>query len=357
MTTEHQTATMVYASADALREFAAQALMRLDVPEEDARIAADILLESDLRGIDSHGITRFEQFYVTGIQEGRISPRPTIQTMSEAAATALVDGGGGLGMVVGYRAMQIAIDKAETAGAGFVTVCNSRHFGIAGYYATMALDRNMIGLAMTNSGPSVVPTFGNEARLGTNPIALAAPVGRGTPFVLDMATSTVAAGKFEVAARKGLPVPPGWAGDEQGTPTTDPRLARNGRHYSPLGGSPEMSSYKGYGLGVMVDILCGVLSGAGSSRQLQQRGFVGHFFGALNIETFRPLADFTAMMDDMHDDLRNTPPAAAGQRVLVPGDREFATKAERLAKGIPLYPDTVESLRRLSQSLGVPIEL
>ncbi|MSQ27229.1 MAG: Ldh family oxidoreductase [Dehalococcoidia bacterium] len=348
---------LVLGSAAALNRFCRDALIALGVPEADAAVAATIVMESDLRGIESHGLPRFEAFYVNGIKEGRIKPRPNIQVVSEAPAVALIEGDHGLGMVVGHRAMSLAIEKARATGAGFVTVRNSRHFGIAGYYATMAMEQQMIGLSMTNASPLMPPTYGSEARLGTNPIALAAPAADGQNFVLDMATTTVAAGKFEVALRKGARVPKGWGGDDQGVPTDDPKLARYGRHYSPLGGTPEMASHKGYGLSSMVEVLCGVLSGSEPAPIQKNWSNIGHFFGALNIASFRPVADFEAMMADMNRSLRETPRVEGADRVYVPGDKEREAKARHLARGIPLYPEVLESLRRVGRDLGVPLDL
>ncbi len=342
---------------EALRTFCRACFVKVGVPDEDAAIATDVLLESDLRGIESHGVPRFESFYINGIKAGRINAKPNIQVVHEAPATALVDGDKGLGMVVGYRSMEIAIRKAEATGAGFVAVRNSRHFGIAGYYATMAMEREMIGWAMTNASSIVLPAGGAEARLGTNPIAVAAPSADGRHFILDMATSTVSAGKFEVAARKGQPVPPGWGADPEGAPTTDPAAAREARHYSPLGGTLEMSSYKGYGLAALVDLLCGILSGAGPFATLPAGSPVGHFFGALNIAGFRPPEQFQTMLAGMGTALRKTPTAAGAPPVHLPGDRQLANKADRLKNGIPLYPDTVESLERVSRDLGVALDL
>lgn len=348
---------ILHVPLDTLRTFCQSCFEKVGVPEPDAAIATDVLLESDLRGIESHGVPRFESFYINGIRGGRINPVPDIKVVHEAPATALVDGDTGLGMVVGYRAMEIAIRKAGEAGAGFVAVRNSRHFGIAGYYATMAMERDMIGWSMTNASSIVLPAGGAEARLGTNPIAVAAPSADGRHFILDMATSTVSAGKFEVAARKGQRVPPGWGADPEGAPTDDPKIAREARHYSPLGGTLEMSSYKGYGLAALVDLLCGVLSGAGPFATLPSGSPVGHFFGALNIAGFRPPEDFKAMLAGMGAALRKTPTAPGAPQVHVPGDKQLANKAGRLEHGIPLYPDTLESLQRLSRDLAVPLTI
>ena len=346
---------LVHASVDLLRGFVSGCFQAVGAFREDSSVAAEVMLEADLRGIESHGLSRLAEFYIGRIRQGQINPTPSIRTVHEAPATALVDGDGGLGLVVGHRAMELAIRKARDTGAGFVAVTNSRHFGIAGYYSTMALAHEMIGISMTNASPLVLPTFGSQARVGTNPISLAAPTGTGTPFVLDMATSAVSAGKFETAARNGLPIPEGWALDDQGRPTTDPAVARTSRHLLPLGSDAEMSSYKGYGLGVMVDILCGVLSGVGASTMLQGRS--GHFFGALCIDAFRPADEFKAMMDEMCAGLRETPVLPGYARVLVPGDREMQMREERVRDGIPLHSSVVESLLELGRELGVPLEL
>ena len=345
----------VRADAEMMLTFARECFVKVGVAEEDAAIAAEVMLEADLRGIDSHGLPRFRQFYINRLREERINPRPTVRIVHEAPATALVDGDGGLGMVVGYRAMSIAIEKARVTGAGFVSVTNSRHFGIAGYYATMALKHDMIGISMTNTGPLMVPTYGAQAMVGSNPISLAAPGKRGSPFVLDMATTLVSAGKFEIAMRKGDSVPEGWALAEDGQPTTDPDVARNTRKFLPLGSQPDMASYKGYGLGIMVDILCGVLSGIGPGPALSANS--GHFFGALRIDGFRPADEFKDMMDDMNDALRATPTLPGYDQVLVPGDKEFRAREDRTRNGIPLEPDVIESLMELSQELNVPLEL
>ena len=349
---------LVYGNAAELLRFCRESLAAVGVPEADAAVAAEIVLESDLRGIESHGLPRFAQFYIMGIKEGRIKPKPNIRVVSEAPAVALVDGDSGLGMVVGHRAMSIALEKARDTGAGFVTVRNSRHFGIAGYYATMALQQQMIGMSMTNASPLMPPTYGTEARLGPNPIAVAAPSADGQDFVMDIATTTVAAGKFEIAARKHTLVPKGWGGDSQGVPTDDPATARHGKHYSPLGGTPEMASHKGYALSAMVELFCGVLSGSGPAPlHVNDWRNIGHFFGALNIASFQPVADFSQLLSDMDQTLRDTPRIEGADRVYVPGDKERDAKAERLAHGIPLYPDVVDSLEAVSKDLGVPLSL
>ncbi|MBU0705281.1 MAG: Ldh family oxidoreductase, partial [Chloroflexi bacterium] len=254
--------------AEPLKDFSTQVFQKLGIPEEDARITADVLVAADLRGVDSHGVARLRR-YVNGLRDGMMLARPEVEVMTETPVTALIDAGGGLGQPVSYRAMEQAIQKARDYGAGFVTVRNSNHYGIAGYYAMMALEHDCIGISMTNAAVLVVPTFGRDSMLGTNPIAVAAPAGEERPFVLDMATSTVPRGKLEVYNRLEKPIPSGWATDETGAPTDDAgRVLENFKQRAsggllPLGGAGELlSGHKGYGLSLWVDIFCAVLSGA-----------------------------------------------------------------------------------------------
>ena len=221
----------------------------------------------------------------------------------------MLDGGGGLGLVVGTRAMRLAIEKARAVGVGLVAVRNSRHYGAAGVYARMALAHDLIGFSVTNSDKLVVPTYGRESRIGTNPIGVAVPAGAAPPFLLDMATSAVPLGKIMLARRNGLTLPVGWAADEEGVPTTDPEVAFRALRLLPLGGTPEQGSHKGYGLGVVVDILAGVLSGAGVAVGQGLGGQVGHFFAALRVDLLRPIEEFKAGMDEYLNALRETPPA------------------------------------------------
>lgn len=336
----------------ALTGFTQAVFEQLDVPPADAAVAAAVLLHADVRGIDSHGVARID-WYADLIRTGKVRIQPDWRVVRETPATATVDGGGGLGMVVGQRAMALAIAKARAVGGGLVTVTNSWHYGIAGYYAERALAHDMIGLSMTNASPLATPTFGREPRLGTNPLAVAIPAGEELPFLLDMATTVVAGGKLALAIREGKPIPAGWALDQAGRPTTDARVGLASRNLLPLGSVPERSSYKGYGLAVVVDVLCGVLSGMGHSPRL---GWLqaGHFFGALRVDAFRPLAEFAGGMDALIRDLHATPPAPGYDRVLVAGEREWLAEQDRQAKGIPLFPSVVTMLAGLGAELGVP---
>jgi LDH2 family malate/lactate/ureidoglycolate dehydrogenase len=349
-------ATRIRYKAETLIDFTAQVLMHCGMTEEGARTGATVLVDADLMGVDSHGIAHLATHgsYVSGLRTGRINPRPDIRIVRETASTALVDGDGGFGTLVGYHAMGIAIRKAKEAGSGTVTVHNSRHFGAAGYYALMAAKEDLIGMSMTNSGPWMIPTNAKKKMIGTNPIAVAAPAGSEQPFLIDMATSTVAMGKVEIAEREGKEVPEGWGLDSEGKPSTDIDTIRHRGGLTPLGGTAITSSYKGYALGVVVDILCGVLSGTGYSMIVGSATGVGHFFSAWNIEAFRPLDEFKSMMDDMQRGFRTAEPAEGADRVLLPGQREFETRAERERLGVPLHIRVAQDLDKLAAEFGIP---
>ena len=346
--------------ADELRSFTNEVFARSGLSAEDASIAADILVETDLRGIDSHGVAHLGGpiSYAEELKSGLHNLKPRIRTIRETTTTALVDGDSGFGLIVAYRAMELAIRKAREAGIAMVTVTNSHHFGASQYYSTMALPHDMIGLSMTNSPAEVVPTHGLKPMLGTNPLSFAVPTGKEPPYVLDMATSAVAFGKLEIAQRKGVSIPQGWAVDKDGNPTTDPNDGFEGGALLPLGSSAELGNYKGYGLAVLVDILAGVLSGMGYSVTLSEEDRkMGHFFGAIRIDGFRPVDEFKAMMDDMLAALRATPPVPGRERVLVSGQMEHETKQERSRHGIPLHPEVLNGLKEQAQKLGVDFPL
>jgi L-2-hydroxycarboxylate dehydrogenase (NAD+) len=350
---------MIRVRHEKLREFVSGIFQALEVPPRDADIAAAVLVAADLRGVDSHGVVRVNprRFYAKDLRDGKINPAPRIEVVQENASSLVIDGNGGLGMVVGHHAMEMAIEKARCSGVAFAAVRNSRHFGMSAYYSMMALPHDAIGLAMTNASRQVVPTFGRESRYGTNPISLAAPADTEQPFVLDMATTTAAAGKLEIAARHGKSIPVGWALDESGRDTTDPRAAQKARMLLPLGSTREGGSHKGYGLAIMVEILCGVLSG--SIAALNEAGSVdrGHFFGAFDIASFRPVGEFKAGMDRLLHELRNTPPHQGEEQVYVAGDIELETAKDRAANGIPLHPSIVDDLQALGKEYGVPYDL
>jgi LDH2 family malate/lactate/ureidoglycolate dehydrogenase len=341
-----------------LTRFVSAVFEKLGVPKQDADIGADALVQADLRGVDTHGVIRFSPhaWYVKWLREGSMTARPNIRIVSETASSALLDGDRGMGMVVGHRAMELAIRKAKESGIGMVAVRNSRHYGMSAYYSMMALPHDMIGIAMTNASRQVVPTFGREARFGTNPMCFAVPSNRELPFVLDMATTTAAAGKLELAARQGKSIPQGWALNEQAQATDDPRLAQKARRLLPLGGSREGGSHKGYGLAIVVEILCGVLTGTLTALNADQDPR-GHFFGAIRVDTFRPIDEFKRDMDRLIGELKATPPIEGQNRVYVPGEIEFETAAERLEHGIPLLPSVLKGLREVGGLVDVPYNL
>jgi len=270
--------------------------------------------------------------------------------------------------VVAPFAMQVAIEKAKQVGTGWVSVKNSNHFGIAGYHAMLALDHDMIGIALTNASPLVAPTFSKERLLGTNPIAVAIPAKEEPPFVADMATTTAANGKLEMLQRKGLDTPTGWVQDKEGNPTTSSHGVKEGGALLPLGGDKEHGSHKGYALGAIVDILSAVLSGANYGPwvppfvafldplpNLVGQG-IGHFFGAMRVDAFRPADEFTSHMDQWIRRFRSATPTPGHDKVLIPGDPERELESVRRTQGIPLLPPVVQDLRELGNKFGVPFQ-
>ena len=348
--------------AEKLTNFATKALQQVGIPEEDARITANILVATDLRGVSSHGVAHLAPFYIKRIREGYINVKPNIKVFSQAPATAILDGDRGLGFVVGYRAMMEAMQRAEMTGAGFVTVRNSTHLGAGAMYAMMALSRNMIGIALTTGGKGMVAPGGSGRGVCINVISIAVPAKEEAPFVLDMATSVVAAGKLEVALSKGMTIPEGWAVDKEGEPITDPKKFYEEKGaLLPLGGTPQMGSYKGFGLAVAVDILCSILSGSVASPQmlseLKSLGRGNHFFGALRIDSFMPADEFRRAMDGMVRVYRDLPKAAGVDRIYLAGEIEQEVEKQRRINGIPLDPTIVASLQELAKELGIEYDL
>jgi LDH2 family malate/lactate/ureidoglycolate dehydrogenase len=352
-------------SIEILREFTTRVFLHFGVPQNDATQAADVLACADLRGIDSHGVARLAS-YVELLGEGSINPKPQIKTVRSTLSTATLDGDNGLGLVVGPHANRVAMDMAEKAGSGWVSVCNTNHFGIAGYYVLQALERDLIGWAMTNSTSLVSPLWGAERRLGTNPIAIAFPGKDEPPIVLDMATCAVAYGKIEMARRRGQAIPTGWGIDAGGRDTTNPDDVVNGGCLLPLGSDREHSGHKGYGLAVMVDMLSAVLSGANWGpfapafalrQETPERSVgkgIGHFFGAMRIDGFLDPDAFKRQVDDYIRVFRATKPAPGTAGPLIPGDPEREAEQMRREKGIPLILPIVEDLREISRKTHIP---
>ncbi len=341
-------------AADALRRFAAAALEHFAMPADNAAIAAEVLVDADLKGIESHGIAHlsWHSGYVPGLREGLVNPEPEVRVLRETPATLALDGDGGMGVVIARDAMDRCIAKAESSGIGMVTVRNGRHFGAAGYYAERAAARDLIGMASCNTRPLAVAAGGRERAFGTNPLAFAAPIGESDPFSLDMATSAVAGGKLEIAGRQGKRLPLGWAVDADGQDSDDPEVLAQGGALLPLGSRLETSSYKGYGLGLVADVLSGVLSGAGFGMVLP-RPEMGQWFAAWRIDAFRDPQEFCAEMQDLAERLRAITPADGVDRVRIPGDKEAEARAERTGLGIPLDGAVVEQLHELAADTGI----
>lgn len=345
---------------EALMDFVVQYLTRLSVPADDARIVGKVLITADLRGIDSHGLHRLGSYYGNRISKKLMNPNTPFQVISETPTTALVDGGNGLGQVVSHKVMNLCIEKARQAGISAITVNNSNHYGIAGYYAMMALEHDMIGISMTNSQPFVSPTYGKSPVMGTNPISIAVPAGKKYPYVLDMATSAVAFGKIQIYNKKNEKLPDGWGIDSEGQPTNDPANIKAGGIGAllPLGGLDITSGYKGYDLAVMVDILSAVLSGGNHLTNVKGPGNPGptgvsHFFMAIDIGAFRPLEDFKAQMDDMIGMLHAAPRAAGQDRIFIAGEKEYELEEKNKQQGVPLLEQIVDDLQNEARQVDI----
>lgn len=349
----------------ALRNFTENVFTTMGCSAEDAQLAADVLLKSDLRGIDSHGVARLSG-YVRLWEKRRINPKPVIKVVHETATTATVDGDGGLGLVVAPFAMKLAIDKAKTYGSGWVSVKNSNHFGIAGYHSLMAVEEDMIGISMTNASPLVAPTYSNERLLGTNPMCYAFPAGEHPPVIVDMATAAAANGKLEIAQRANTPIPEGWVQAKDGASSTNPHQLKEGGSLLPLGSDKDHGSHKGYGLAATVDILSAVLSGANYGPWVPPfvafldpptdpvgEG-IGHFLGAMRVDGFRPADEFKSHMDNWITRFKTSTTIEPDKQVIIPGEPEYAAEIERKKNGIPLIDAVVNDLNDLADKLAIP---
>jgi L-2-hydroxycarboxylate dehydrogenase (NAD+) len=345
---------------DKLHALGVRALMAAGVIEEHAYMTADVLLTSDLRGIESHGFARFADFYVMRAKNGQLNTDPRVQVEQETISAATLDGDGGLGFVSSTIGMNLAIDKARTTGVGMVSVHNSTHHGPASPYALMAAPHGMVGISMTTGGNGVVPPGGSRRVYGLNAMSVAAPCRPPqAPWCLDMATSVVAAGKFEIARRRGKPVPQGWAIDGDGNPILDPNAyyqTGGAGGILPLGSDIATGAWKGFGLGIMVDILTGVLSGGHSSAELAQRG-ANHFFGALRIDAFTTLESFYDQMDSMKATLKAAPRLPEAPPLTFAGEPEAEFEADCRKNGIPYHPSIIEGLKKMCATIGVAYDL
>ncbi len=359
---EAATAEYQLSSEQKLKDFVGAVLEKVDVSPEHARVVGDVLVAADLRGIESHGVARLESYYVSRIRGGKLKAKPNYDVVRETETSVLYDADNGLGHPVGKLAMERVIEKARKHGAAFGAVRNSNHFGIAGYYAMLALEHDMIGMASTNSVRYGAPTFGKDVLLGTNPLAYAIPAGKEPAFVLDFATTTVPKGKLEVYMRKGLPLKDGWAIDANGYPTHDPDEALRGA-LLPLGGfGTDNGGHKGFGLGLLVDILCGVLSGGKFGTGLPlvndtMEGAISHWFGAFRVDAFRDVEEFKADMDRELRAFKDSQKVPGQDRIYVAGEPEVEKTEYHRANGVPVHVKVWDGLQKLAGELGIPFNL
>ena len=345
-------------------EFTKSIFIKMGFTNENAQKSAQALISADLRGIDSHGVARLNG-YLRLWEKGRLNANPTCVIEHETPSTAVLNGDGGVGLLVAQKAMQIAIKKATKVGTGWVAVNNSNHFGIAGYHAMLALQNDMIGIAMTNASAIVSPTYSKEKRLGTNPIAMAIPAGKEKPFIADFATTTASNGKLEILQRLNKNTPAGWVQDELGNPSKDAHILKKGGAMLPLGSNKAHGSHKGYALGAMVDILSGVLSGGNYGPWVapfpayipipknQPNKGVGHFLGAMRIDAFQTKENFKKNMDRWIKSMKNATPINSHNKVLIPGDMERNFEQERLKNGIPILEEIIIQLNILAEKFNL----
>ncbi len=356
----------VHIPVDTLRKFMEEVFRKIGVPSDDAKVCADVLIASDLRGIESHGVQRLKMYY-DRIKSGQQQAVTQFEMVRESPTTAVVDGHHGMGMVIGTRSMRLAIEKAKQYGMGSVAVRNSTHFGIDGYYARMAMKEEMIGISFTNARPSIAPTFGVQPLLGTNPIAFAVPTDEDCPFIFDAATSIIQRGKVEVYNRIGKPIPPGWVIGPDGQPMTNAAeilsaLPKDKAALLPLGGpGEELAGYKGYGLATIVEILCASLqTGAflsdllGFDKNGQPQPFkVGHFFMAINIENFVDLDVFKKTTGDILRELRNSKKVPGENRIYTAGEKEYELEKKIPLEGIAIVPSIQKDIIAIQKDLGL----
>jgi LDH2 family malate/lactate/ureidoglycolate dehydrogenase len=349
-----------------LQHFAISIFEHIGCNSNDAETAADVLISADLRGIDSHGVSRLKG-YVGLYEAGRINTKAKPKISRENKSTFNIDGDGGLGLVVAPFAMKETLKRAETYGSGWCAIQNSNHYGIAGEHAMQASKRDMIGVSMTNATPFVPPTFSKQAMLGTNPMAWAFPTGKPFDLVVDLATAAVARGKLEIAKREGKDIPKGWVVDKDGLPSTDIDVLEKGGLLSPLGSLEELGSHKGYALSALVDILTAVLSGANYGPwvppfvpflpllpDLPGKG-LGHFLGAMEIDGFRPKDEFISHIDNWIDTFKSSERVEDNQEVFVPGEIEYNIEQERKTNGIPLNTQVIQDLETLGKKFKVKL--
>ncbi len=349
----------LYVRHGRLHYFVRETLKRLRLPATHASKIGDALVAADLAGVEGEGVARLPVF-ASRLSAGLINPNPDVQVSHQEEATATIDGDNGMGHIVASRSMELAMSLAKTFGVAAVAAKNSNDFGMAGYYARMALEEQMLAIVVSNDAPAMVPTYGKVPMLGSNPLAIAIPTAEdATPFVLDMATTATSRHRLEDAVRSGETIPPGLALDKSGNRTEDPKAALEAMALLPLGGSSEAGSHKGYGLALAIDILSGVLSGGAFGRHLAVAASghgtvagIGHFFIVVRLRAFGPWVRFRNGIKDMMRELTGTK-AEGAPRVYYPGEAEFAIDQERRASGIPIHPDVVREIEGLARRLDI----
>jgi len=357
---------IVWVDFDSLENFMVDVFKGIGVPEEDARICADVLITSDKRGIDSHGIGRLKPIYYDRIKAGTQSPKTDMEIVKDGPTTAVIDGHNGMGQVIAKKSMALAIEKAKKMGLGMVAVRNSTHYGIAGYYVLMAIEAGMIGISGTNARPSIAPTFGTENMLGTNPLTFGMPSDEEFPFVLDCATSIAQRGKIEFYDRAEKEIPPGWVIGEDGKTRTDTHqilqdLKTGKAALAPLGGiGEETAGYKGYGYAAVVEILSAALQNGKYLKMLSgvEEGKpapinLGHFFIAINISSFTDLESFKKITGDILRSLRASKKAPDAERIYTAGEKEYLAWLERKDKGAPINKNLQQQILTLKEELGL----
>lgn len=341
----------IHVSPEDMHATVNEIFLKMGMPADDADKAAEVLVYADIRGIETHGVSNMLRRYVESFGEGGINPTPKPRVIREMPAAASLDCDGGHGLVIGPMAMEMAIDKAKIYGIGTITANNGRHFGAAAYHAAMALEHNMIGIAMTTGGMSVLPVDGSQPRFGLNPIAIAVPTRNEAPFIFDASMSSVAGNKIALAKRLGVPVAGGWIADKDGVPVLEETVVPDDYFMLPTGGSRENGAHKGSSLGIWVEIMCGLLgaTGAGTNR----KGPASHHFVAYNVEAFTDLESFKDDMDTYMKSVRETPPIPGAERVVYAGLPEQEEENERRKHGIPYHPEVIDWFHGITDELNI----
>jgi L-2-hydroxycarboxylate dehydrogenase (NAD+) len=351
-----------------LEEFTLKVFERMGCSPGDAKMATDVFIAAELRGYSSHGMIRIKDYFQLW-QSGRINVKPDVRIVHESPSTAVVDGDMAIGMIASTISMEIAIEKARTAGTGWVSTRNSNHYGFAGYYSMLALKHDMIGISMTIANPLVAPTFSVSQMLGTNPISVAVPAGKHPPFVADFSTTPIARGRLAIAAKKGEKVPLGFVQDADGVPSDDPDIITRGGSMVTLGGTAEHGSHKGYALSAIVDIFSAVLSGANFGpfcppsvaylpvKEEKVGEGTGHFFGAMRIDAFQPPEVFKSQMDKWIETFRAAKPAKGHDRVLIPGDPERENEQRISREGVNVIVPVQKEMKEIADHLGIDFEM